>query len=63
MYPIEASWYIWRPGYNWNEIEAVMTKPSTSDDVYIVGNIFSGSANSAWIEGGMEIIEKVIKLI
>jgi hypothetical protein len=62
QYPFGASWYTWRPGYKWNEVETRMIKPSATDDVYITSNVFSSSGRTGWIEGGMEIVEKVLKL-
>ncbi|XP_045199216.2 L-amino-acid oxidase-like [Mercenaria mercenaria] len=61
QYPTGASWYEWAPGYKWDEVESRMIKPSASDDVYITSNIFSSNGRSGWIQGGMEIVEKVLK--
>ncbi|XP_053380326.1 L-amino-acid oxidase-like [Mercenaria mercenaria] len=61
QYPIGASWSPRAPGYKSDEVESRMIKPSTSDDVYITSNVFSSSEHYEWIQGGMEIVEKVLK--
>ncbi|XP_053391126.1 L-amino-acid oxidase-like, partial [Mercenaria mercenaria] len=63
QYPIGASWYSWAPGYKWDEVESRMIKPSAIDDVYITSNVFSSSGRSGWIQGGMEMVEKVLKYL
>ncbi|XP_045199223.2 aplysianin-A-like [Mercenaria mercenaria] len=60
QYPIGAAWYAWAPGYKWDEVESRMIKPSASDDVYIASNVFSSNGRTGWIQGGMEIVEKVL---
>ena len=59
-YPYGASWYNYRPGYIWAEVEKHMTKPSAGDDVFIISNTFSGTRKQGWTEGALEIVDKVI---
>lgn len=59
-YPIGTAYYDWSPGYIWEDVESIMTKPSQNDDIYIVGNIFSGTKLADWTEGGLQIVDKVV---
>ncbi|XP_045210610.2 aplysianin-A-like isoform X2 [Mercenaria mercenaria] len=61
QYPIGTAWYLWAPGYKRAEVESRMIKPSANDDVYITSNVFSSTGRSGWIQGGMEMVEKVLK--
>ncbi|XP_045196895.2 L-amino-acid oxidase-like isoform X2 [Mercenaria mercenaria] len=61
QYPIGAAWYSWAPGYKWKDVESMMLKPSSTDEIYIISNTFSRS--SSWANGALEIVEKVLKLL
>ncbi|XP_045196859.2 L-amino-acid oxidase-like isoform X2 [Mercenaria mercenaria] len=61
QYPIGASWYAWAPGYKWKEVESIMLKPSSTDDIYIISNTFS--RNSSSTSGALELVEKALERI
>ncbi|XP_053380940.1 L-amino-acid oxidase-like [Mercenaria mercenaria] len=58
-YPYGAAWYEWNPGYRWGAVETKMLKPSDTDDVFIASNIFS----VPWAEGGLDMVEKMLKIL
>jgi hypothetical protein len=61
-YPFGAAWYDWSPGYRWKEVEEAMMKPLYSDDVFVTSNVFSSDQMSDWTEGGLRMVDRLLKL-
>ncbi|XP_063438702.1 aplysianin-A-like [Mytilus trossulus] len=56
-YPYGGAWQTWRPGYILPIVERAMTKPSVSDDVFVVSNAFNVRSLSIWSNGALESVE------
>ncbi|CAG2257561.1 unnamed protein product [Mytilus edulis] len=56
-YPYGGAWQTWRPGYILPIVERAMTKPSVSDDVFVVSNAFNVRSLSVWSNGALESVE------
>ncbi|CAC5422907.1 unnamed protein product [Mytilus coruscus] len=56
-YPYGGAWQTWMPGYIWPTVERQMTKPSVSDDVFVVSNAFNSRSFSYWGNGALQAVE------
>ncbi|XP_063438700.1 L-amino-acid oxidase-like [Mytilus trossulus] len=56
-YPYGGAWQTWRPGYILPIVERAMTKPSVSDDVFVVSNAFNVRSFSYWSNGALQSVE------
>ncbi|XP_052083730.1 aplysianin-A-like [Mytilus californianus] len=56
-YPYGGAWQTWMPGYIWPTVERQMTKPSLSDDVFVVSNAFNSRSFSDWGNGALQAVE------
>ncbi len=50
---------MWKAGVNSKMVSKKMLKPFSKEEIYIVGENYS--LNQAWIEGGLQTVEKIIK--
>ncbi|XP_059154908.1 L-amino-acid oxidase-like [Physella acuta] len=54
---------VWRAGYNYDDVTAILQRPSGNDDVFVVGADFSAGYNEGFAESAFETVEKVFPFI
>ncbi|CAL1532858.1 unnamed protein product [Lymnaea stagnalis] len=59
-YPFGGGWSIKKFGYRLDDVIATVSRPSLSDDVFIVGSDFS--FHNHWSEGALSTVERVFDL-
>ncbi|CAL1532857.1 unnamed protein product [Lymnaea stagnalis] len=59
-YPFGGGWSIKKAGYRLDDVIATVSRPSLSDDVFIVGSDFS--FHNHWSEGALSTVERVFDL-